>query len=286
MPETLIKLDELNRKIEKLYPMPQTLMKITEALNNPNINMVRVEDILKSDPDFSFKLLSLANSAFYGSPNKVTNMHMAITLLGFNTIKNLVVQTSVQQTFGAERPESCVPTQMLWKHSVGVAVCAKMLSRRLRLGNAEDFFTMGILHDLGFLIESQFYALPLSQMLDKVNREKQSLTKLERQVLGLDHAQITRLLSEKWQLPAALTMPLSHHHEPLASPEENRRSVGALYLADKIVMQANYGFVYARDREDDDAVLALLNLEPVDFEVMLEDFQEEANQFAALLRQG
>ncbi|NTV53085.1 MAG: HDOD domain-containing protein [Candidatus Firestonebacteria bacterium] len=284
--ETLIQVEELSRKIEKIFPMPQTLMKINEALNNPNVNMARLEDILKSDPDFSFKLLSLANSAFYGSPNKVTNMHMAITLLGFNAIKNLAIQTSVQQTFGGDKPESCVPTQMIWKHSVGVAVCVKMLSRRLKLGNAEDFFTMGILHDLGFLIEAQFYSLPLSQMLERVNREKYSLTDLESEVLGMDHAQITHLLAEKWSLPKTLTTTLKHHHEPLDAPEENRRSASALYLADKIVMQAKYGFTYARAGETDEAVLALLQLEPVDMEVMLEDFQVEADQFAALLKQG
>jgi HD-like signal output (HDOD) protein len=266
--------------------MPQTLLKVNEALGNPNVNMARLEDILKSDPDFSFKLLSLANSAYYGAPKKVTNMHMAITLLGFNTIKNLAIQATVQQTFGGEKSEACMPAQALWKHSVGVAVCAKMFSRRLKLGNAEDYFTLGLLHDLGLLIEAKFYFQPLKGMLEKVKQEKVSLISLEQEALGINHAQITRLLSEKWSLPEILSSTLSHHHTPLASGEENRRQASVLYLADKIAMQAGYGFNYARGREDDEAVLAFLNLEPVDLEVMLEDFQTEAEQFAVLLNLG
>jgi HD-like signal output (HDOD) protein len=284
--ETLIKVDELGRKLEKLYPMPQTLMKINEALNNPNVNMARLEDILKSDPDFSFKLLSLANSAFYGSPNKVTNMHLAITLLGFNAIKNLALHTSVQQTFGEVRGETCVPPPALWQHSQGVAVCAKMIARRLRLGNAEDFFTLGILHDLGFLIEAEFYSRPLSGILEKVRREKTPLTSLEQEVLGLNHAQVTQMVSRQWSLPEVMTSALSHHHDPLLAPVENRTGAAVLYLADKIVMQAEYGFHYARGREADEAVLGLLRLEDVDLEVMLEDFQEEALKFTALLEHG
>jgi HD-like signal output (HDOD) protein len=283
MAECRINIETLNQKIETDFPLPQTLVKMMDALNNPDANIARLENILKSDPGFSLKLLSMANSAFYGSMSRIGNIHSAITLLGFNTIKNLAVQMSVSQCLAGVKPNPYFSFETLWKHSIGVAVCSKMLARRLKLGNAEDFFTMGILHDIGLLIESQFCPEQLIEVFEHLAKGEKTLTEIEEEILGVSHAQVTTLLCKKWSLPADLAAALQFHHTPMEAPEEHKRSACAVYLADKIVMRAEFGFLYARGEEWEPAVLALFELEPVDAEVVLEDFQEQANEFLPLL---
>jgi HD-like signal output (HDOD) protein len=279
-----IDIQDLNQKMDTLFPMPQTLTKILAALNNPDTNIAELEKLVKLDTTFSFKILSLSNSAFYGASQKITNMHMALSLLGFNVIKSLAFQASTNQFFSTSSiSNSIFSAQGLWKHSVGVAVCARMLSRRTKTGNAEDFFTMGILHDMGTLIESQFYPDLWALVLERLPQGTTTLFELEKEHIGMDHSSISHLLCEKWALPAHLGMVLNFHHMPLQSPEDFRRGAIILYLADKIVMQAQCGFFYPRGEEYDAAVLTVLGMDPVDLEVLLEDFQAESDKVTSLI---
>jgi len=285
MAETRIDLKELDRKIKCLFPMPQTLVKILDVLNNPDGNIIQLENHLKSDPDFSVKLLSLANSAFYGFPHKVTSVHKAITLLGFNTIKNLAVQMNVSQAFKNQNDIPGFSSEDLLKHSVGVAVCARMLAKRLRMEETEELFTMGVLHDMGLLIEQRFFPELVAAVLSRVHEQDELLPEIEQKLLGVHHARITKLLCEKWSLPDKLSIPLAFHHSPWETIKDYQRSAGAIYLADKMAMEAGYGFSYPRVGEQDDVVLSLLKLEGSDLEFLYDNFQSEADIFLGFLNQ-
>jgi HD-like signal output (HDOD) protein len=278
-----IDIQNLNQKLDALFPMPQTLTRILAAIENPNMNISELEKLVKLDTTFSFKILSLANSAFYGANQKITNMQMALSLLGFNLIKSLAFQASTNQYFTNSITNQYFSAQSLWKHSVGVAVCSRMLSRRTRIGNAEDFFTMGILHDMGLLIEAQFYPEQLLDVLTRAQNQSPALFELEKEVFGLDHASVTNLLCEKWSLPNNIGMILNFHHMPLQAPEEFRPSANIIYLADKITMKSQFGFVYPRGEEYDAEVVASMNMDPGDLEILLEDFQAESDKVSSLI---
>jgi HD-like signal output (HDOD) protein len=286
MSEVKIDLQGLDKEIDAIFPMPQTMMKMLQALGDPNVSVFQVEQILKYDPTFSLKLLSLANSAYYGSPNKISNLHMAITVLGFNLIKSMAVQASMNHYFEKGVADSAFPAQPLWKHSMGVAVCAKLLARRTRLGMAEDFFTMGILHDMGLLLMAECYPQAMATMMSRPDAQQRDLVELEHDNFTGDHAQVIQLICDKWSLPKSMGSILSYHHSPLQAPEDLRRSAAAVYLADKIVMRAGFGFAYPRGEESDAPVLPLLGLEAVDLEVLLEDFQAEAEKLSAMPEQN
>lgn len=286
MTENKIDRQELRKKIENLLPMPQMVTKLLEVLSNPDSSITTVENLLKTDPDFSVKMLSRANSAFYGVSNKVFNMRHAITLLGFNTIKNLVLQINVSQHFKKQSSIPELSSTDLLKHSVGVAVCAKLLGQRLHFMEAEDLFTLGILHDIGLLIELRFFPEGLTHVLSNLNRESKSLTVLEREFMGIDHTSIVRMICEKWSLPRHLGMILTHHHAPWEAWEEYQQPAAAIYLADKMAMEADYGFSYPRSNEEDMRVLEILKVSGSDVEFLYNKFIEEADKLFVLFKQG
>lgn len=281
--ETKISIEELSKKIQNVFPMPQILAKILKTINDPHASAASVEQVFKYEPSFTLKILTLANSAYYGSPGKVTNIRAAITLLGFNLVKGIAIHASVNEFFNFGTTNAIFSGYELWKHSVGVGVCSKMFSRRLKLGNAEDFFTMGILHDVGLIIEYQFYREGFLAVMTRLQEKGENICAIEKEVLGIDHAALTEVLCQKWNIPREISLALRHHHDPLQAPSEARRMACALYAANIIVKNSRYGFHYPSAEEVGPEHLELLGIDPLDLEVLGEDFDQEAMELTMFL---
>lgn len=278
-----IRLEDVHAKVQSVFPLPQILAKIMQVVNDPNASAASLEQIFKYEPSFTLKILTLANSAYYGSPGRITNIRAAITLLGFNMIKSIAIHASVNEFFNFGANNSAFSGYELWKHSVGVGVCAKMISRRLKLGNAEDFFTLGILHDIGMIIEYQFYRELFFSVMDRVRKEAQPLRQVEQELLGVDHAALSQIICDKWTLPAGMGLTLRHHHDPLAAPSPVQASACALCLANEIVRTKRYGFYYPAPSGLVAGVSEVLNLGAEDLEVLAEDFDLEIQEMSRLL---
>lgn len=271
-----IDIDILSEKLQNVFPMPQILDKIMNVVNDPKASSASIEQVFKYDPSFTLKILGLANSAYYGSPGKITNIRTAITLLGFNMIKSLAIHACVNELFQGGNNNSLFSGIDLWKHSVGVAVAAKMIARRQRLGNGEDFFTLGILHDIGLIIEFQFYRKEFIQLIECLRKDEKSIIDLEEELLGCNHATLTKLLCEKWNFPKTVSGGLGFHHDPLKAPTNMKKIAAAVYIANAVVHEKKLGFMYPRTEKLTDEILKLINMEDVDYEILLEDFDQES----------
>jgi len=272
--------EDLSRKMERMFPMPQIMAKILQEVSDPNASAASLEKILKNDPSFTLKILALANSSYYGATAKVANIRAAITLLGLNMIKSIALHASVSDLFRVEVNGSGFSGNELWAHSVGVGVCAKMISRRLRLGNAEDFFTLGLLHDVGLLIEHQFFSEAAGRVLKRLRPGPANLTAIEREVLGIDHEALSAMLCHKWLLPENVCTVVKFHHRPQEAPEAVRRTTAAVYVANVIVKKARFGFYYESGEVPSEEVLSSLGIESVDLDVIQEDFLQEASEIS------
>jgi HD-like signal output (HDOD) protein len=281
--ESKIEWEDLNRKMERMFPMPQIMAKILQEVNDPNASAASLEKILKNDPSFTLKILALANSSYYGAAAKVANIRAAITLLGLNMIKSIALHASVSDLFRVEVNACGFSGNELWAHSVGVGVCAKMISRRMRLGNAEDFFTLGLLHDVGLLIEHQFFPEQAGEVLRRLQPGPADLPAIEREVLGTDHEVLSSLLCRKWSLPESMCTVVRFHHHPQEAPEAIRGVTAAVYLANLIVQRAHFGFNYNSGEGATDEVLLALGIEGVDVDVIQEDFVQEAAEISLQL---
>ncbi len=235
-------IQNLESKVQDIYPIPHLLEKIMRALNDPESTVEMVERIFKLEPSLTLKLLTLANSAYFGLPGKITNIRSAITLLGLNMIKSLTIHASVNEFFRFGTHIPGFSGHELWKHSVGVAVAGKYLALRYSLGHPDDFFTLGILHDIGLILEYQFCRMSFINIISKMYAGNDKLPTLERNELGLDHAQLGRSMFAAWKLPAFYSETIAFHHDPLSAPESIQPQAIGLYLADLIVRKAGFGF--------------------------------------------
>lgn len=270
-----IDLNDLERQLDRSFLQSPALMQVLKVVNNARSSAAEIEQALKYDPSFTLKILKLANSAYYRTAAEITNIRSAIVLLGLNVIKSLTIQAGLDNYFQTGEAIGVFSGPGLWQHSVGVGVCAKMLCRRLRLGNAEDFFTAGILHDIGLLIEYKLYPDLFRRLCERLQAVRETLCHAELEVFGRDHAALGRFLCEKWNLPRVLVQGVQFHHTPLEAPEDIRNTASALYLANQVVKIKTCGFSFPGGHDIAPEALALLKLEPVDAEILCEDFAAE-----------
>jgi putative nucleotidyltransferase with HDIG domain len=156
--------------------------------------------------------LKLVNSAFYGFNRRITTLKQAITLLGFRSVRNVVVNAGVVGIF-RRRMFNSRHRNRLWNHSVACAVTARVLAERTGFKAKEEAFTAGLLHDIGKVVIDQ-YAPQKGALVAELVEGGQDERAAEVEVLGMDHTRIGALIADRWQLPKSLCWVIEFHHDP------------------------------------------------------------------------
>lgn len=225
------KLKELIMKIEKLPTLPVVVARITTMVQNPKTSAREVGAAIATDPSLSAKVLRLVNSAYFGFPSQISSVSHATTILGFNAIQNLALAATVFQLFRDSGAEELFDRKAFWEHSLGVGVLARLLSDKVRYPDKEEAFTAGLIHDVGKIVLDQFVHEEFKVVITAVRANNMLLYEAESQILGLNHANVGYILSQKWNLPKKLQDPLAYHHAPGLS-KYNPQLTGIIHLAD------------------------------------------------------
>ena len=218
--------------------LPTIYTKVDEALNANASNHYLV-DIVSEDTALSARLLRLANSAMFNFPSKIDTISQAITIIGTQQLRALVLASSVVRLF-KDIPEDLINMESFWRHSVACGVAARVIASLRRNANVEFFFLAGLLHDIGRLILFKDLGSAMSTIMAEAKTTSSLLYKLEQQELSFDHARLGGLLLKEWKLPAQLIETTAYHHAPQRAadfPEE----VAIVHLADIIANTLQYG---------------------------------------------
>jgi len=218
-------------RVEDLPTLPRTVLRITELVNDPRASAKDLSIIITDDQVLTARLLKLVNSSFYGFPQRVSTVTGAIVLLGFDAIRNLLLTTSVLDLFPARSAQVRRNQEQLWDHSLACAIGAKTIGNFLRYDKLEELFVAGLLHDIGKIVEMMFLPDEFARITERVRAEGVLISSAEQDLLGCTHADIGRLLAERWNLPAKLVGVIARHHTPAAA-EAVAMEASIVHLAD------------------------------------------------------
>lgn len=242
--------EEVKKRYQKIIQdlgqiptMPTIAGKVMQIVNDPKSNAEDVAKFIAKDVALTSKVLRLANSAFYGIPRTISSVNSAIVILGFNTIRSLVLSASVIKIFPAKPGAVNFDRKAFWKHSFVVGMAARMLAthlRRRKLVDLEIAFAAGLLHDVGKLILEQFANQEYQQALKLAKEKALPLFAVEKAILGLNHADVSGMLVDKWQMPNELKFPIVHHHTPLED-QESPEMTALVHVANHLAHQAGSG---------------------------------------------
>ena len=231
--------EHIIKSTTQVASLPTIYLKIEEALNNANCNNQFLVDILSEDTALSARLLRLANSAMFNFPNKIDSVFQAISIIGTQQLRALVLASSVMKLF-KDIPEELINMEMFWRHSVACAVSARVIATLRRAANVEYFFLAGLLHDIGRLIMFKEVPTEISEAMQLAQKEQQLLHKVEKEVLGFDHAKLGGMLLKDWKLPPQLIESTAYHHHPRRAVDF-QEEVAVVHVADIIANSLQLG---------------------------------------------
>lgn len=145
-------LEDIARELEGDVVFPtcfDLIVRLREVLQKPDFTLNHVSNVIALDPLVSSKVLRQANSAVYGG-SKVLDLRGAVTRLGVNAVRSIVMGIAMQQFMLSRHLVSFGEvTRHLWEHSIRSACAARVIARRLTAINPEDAQLAGLVHDLG-----------------------------------------------------------------------------------------------------------------------------------------
>ncbi len=231
---------KLVERVQGLPTLPSMLNNINQMVLNPKTSAKDVAQIISSDPSLTSKVLRVVNSSFYGFPNRITTVTHAIVILGFNTIKSIVLSSTIFDVFRRSARPGDFDRAEFWRHSIGCGAAAKVIGRRLNYPMLEELFIAGLLHDVGKIVMDQFLPDKFAEVVALVRERDILIHEAESLVLGATHADVGAWLFEKWNLSKGLTETTRCHHNP-ALAGENQRFAGIVHLADILVRAIRFG---------------------------------------------
>ncbi len=168
--------------IRDLPTLPEVAQKVMKLADDA-AGAEKLAAIISSDPALSARVLSLANSAYYGHRAKIATIRQAMVVIGMNMLKQLSLSVLVCGTIGRGGKDRA----QLWKHSFATATASALIAKRAHIKDVDVCFMAGLLHDVGKMIIEMYFPTEAD----------------------MDHMEIGAWMAERWQLPPALVSAIS-----------------------------------------------------------------------------
>lgn len=238
-------------RVGSLPALPDVYLLILKELRKPEPSIQLLGDLVTRDVGISATLLKLVNSSFFGFFQHVANPRRAVTLLGTETLKGLILGAHLLSDLDIARLAPFA-LDTLWPHSMRVAACARAIAALEGVGKdvQEHCWCAGLLHDIGKLVLATEYGDGYLKVRDAL-RACGSLLEAERAALGSTHADVGGFLLGLWGVGEEVVEAVFDHHAPGRSGVAGFHPAGAVHVADALVheLDGKDGVFAALDRE-------------------------------------
>ena len=211
----------LRKKLESvrdLPAMPTALSNALEAIEDPNTSAKALASIIEQDQALSARTLRVANSPYYGFTRKVSTVDLAIVVMGFNAIREVVL-SSIMKKFIAKIDSRVFDIESYWNYSIYCSSVSKYFAEKFDYSPSGEAFVAGLMHDIGYLVIVSGLKNEYRKIKSYLNTKKYNLIEAETAVLGASHAEVGAWLAEKWSLPEKLIAPIRNHHNEISLEE-------------------------------------------------------------------
>ncbi len=277
----------LNRYIDSMPSLSITVSKILEVTKNPQTTAKDLNKVISLDPVLVGKVLKLINSAYYGLQNKVTSLVTAIIMLGMNTIKNLALSTAVLGNMKRKSSFKSLNVDGFWRHSIAVGVLSKLIAEKIGVPatRREEYFIGGLLHDIGKIPLNELFEESYMKVIRTADLKKATLLDMEREIIGITHTEVGKMIAEKWNLTGETLECLLRHHDPNMASEQNYKLVASVYAANIYCNENQVGFSGSRHTKSiEEHILTSIGITEEYLDGLFETISAELEKAAVFLK--
>jgi HD-like signal output (HDOD) protein/ActR/RegA family two-component response regulator len=224
-------------QLGKLPSLPRLYQAITEEMNKEDVSLKRVSGIIGKDVAMTAKVLQLVNSAFFGLGRRVGSIEQAVSYLGIDVIRSLVVS---QSAFSSFESSDLGFYQNLWNHSTMTGMLAKEIAE----SESDDAILhgealqAGMLHDIGALVLAARMPEKYRETRKVAESGAGELAKREEEAFGCDHGRVGAYLMGLWGLSDRIVEAIAYHDYPSKCSYRQFSPLTAVHVGSVLVLEA------------------------------------------------
>jgi len=210
--------------------MPDVYMEIRQLIEKKKVNIKDYVKVIEKDSVLSKRLVRIANSHYFGYPDRVEDLYQSLSLIGIMQLHDLMLTSLSLRTFAAI-PEQIFNLEAFWKYSVQCGIAARTIAQYSQIFPINPYFTLGLLHEIGHAV--MFIKQPeLSlQAVDESKQQHCSVTSIEHEYLGFDYTEAGTALMKLWHLPELYQQITTFHLHPEQAVKEHQQAAKIVHLA-------------------------------------------------------
>ena len=219
--------------IKRLPASPRIVQEVIDLWKDPNTSMKQYEQTIGKDPGLTAEVLKVVNSPYYGLKNRVSNLRMALSMLGLREAYRIVANRGFYAVFKSVFKNAKFDINLVWQHSQTTANVAFALAEKFLPNQSSDAYVAGLLHDVGKLCMAQFFPDEWEELMAGFVWQKDEGLDMEEKFFGITHAELGAVLLVRWNIPKEIVLPVRYHHDPY-SATDMQDLVNIIYYAEKI----------------------------------------------------
>lgn len=210
--------DQILARLHQLPAMPALVQEVIASFKNDKLDSAVLAHKIAQDQGLSARVLRVANSSFYGLSRKVGSVQDAVVVLGFDSVRSLVLSAGFMHAFPVASG-SAFDQHAYWKRSFRVAGYTQALAQCLRQGQ-QLAFTAGMFHDIGQLVLDVCIQEQFAGVLERQKASGLDLAEIEQAELGIDHVSIGAEMAKRWNFPPEIEHAIRYWRTPEHEPFE------------------------------------------------------------------
>jgi putative nucleotidyltransferase with HDIG domain len=226
--------------VESVPAMPAIVVKVRQLAADPDVDFGALARAVEHDPGLTADVLRLANSAYFGFAHTIGSVRQAVVRLGTQRIVHLVLTLAIAPIARKAVRGYDLPPGELWRHCIAVAIGAEKVASAVGRAPTDNTFTAGLLHDIGKIVLGSFVEVDADPIVEAAFEQGLSFDQAERDVLGIDHADVGGALLERWHLPPDIVEADRWHHRP-EDCTQDAFVCDLVHVADALSMAAGQG---------------------------------------------
>jgi HD-like signal output (HDOD) protein len=264
-----------------LPPLPRTSQLLLQILSDPDLDMLRLAELVEQTPALAARIFGVANSAFFARATAVRDIPDAIIrVLGLHLVRDLSISFVLSQPFDLSACERFDPV-LYWSGAMESATMAQLLTSQMPRADAPtpaEGYLAGLLQNLGLLALVHVVPDAMDAVFAQAGQDGAGeLAEIEQRVLGLDHEAAGAELAAAWKLPPRIAAAMG----PAGGPGERPVVVGLVRLGSCIRRCLRNDI----DVADDEGVAAALDglfLDAAALPLLIEKWRDRTADIAAL----
>ena len=200
----------------------------------------QIAEIIRRDPSLTSRILRLVNSVYYGLSKPIKNIEEAVFYLGVRQIRQLAMVTPIIEDFQKLAGNHRFPWREFWRHCISTALMTREVIDIIQTPNEEVDYVAGLIHDVGKIVMASAFPEHFDEIYRCRIEGGNDLLQLEKEVLGIDHAELGALYLKKQVLPEFFVEIVQFHHQP-DQAQHHASITAAVQVADLLVRHANIG---------------------------------------------